>query len=257
MSEVEKLADTKVDEPVERDYESEAKDMGWASEDKFKGDPKKWVDAKTYVENGERILPLVKHELKKTREELAEIKRSAQQAAQEYQKFADANADKNYKEKYAALLEAKKTAINTGDGETSTRVDEALKMLDQTKPQVRQQIPADPVFDLWKSSNDWYDKDEDMTIEANVIGATLVRQGVRGAELYTKVREQMEKRNPEKFGIDTRTSPQRGNKTTGFQKTGKTYDNLPDDAKKQCDRFIKNGQVKNKDQYVSNYGWDE
>src|SRR5216684_6197221 len=52
--------------------ESQAKELGWVDKDSFKGDPEKWVDARTYVDRGEHVLPIVKATAKRLREELAQ-----------------------------------------------------------------------------------------------------------------------------------------------------------------------------------------
>ena len=35
----------------------------------------------------------------------------------------------------------------------------------------------------------------------------------------------------------------------------KSYDNLPQEAKTACDRFIKNGWIKSKQEYIDSYDW--
>ena len=56
----------------QRDYEAEAKEMGWVPQDQYHDDPTKWVDAKDFVERGEHILPILRANNKKIKKELSE-----------------------------------------------------------------------------------------------------------------------------------------------------------------------------------------
>jgi len=42
------------------DVEKEAMNMGWTPKEKFKGDPAKWIDAETFVERAEHVLPILR-----------------------------------------------------------------------------------------------------------------------------------------------------------------------------------------------------
>ena len=46
-----------------------------------------------------------------------------------------------------------------------------------------------------------------------------------------------------------------GNIRGGTSSGKKSYDNLPNDAKEACDRFIANGWIKSKQEYVDSYDW--
>ena len=63
------------DTPTEtvRDYEAEARDMGHIPKEEFKGNPDQWVDAKTFVERGEKFLPIVKSQLKQSEGKVTEL----------------------------------------------------------------------------------------------------------------------------------------------------------------------------------------
>jgi hypothetical protein len=38
--------------------------MGWTAKEKFRGDPERWVDAATFVKNGEESLPILRERLR-------------------------------------------------------------------------------------------------------------------------------------------------------------------------------------------------
>ena len=50
--------------------EISARAMGWRPQDEFGGDPERWVDADTFVARGEQVMPLLKAQNKKLRQEM-------------------------------------------------------------------------------------------------------------------------------------------------------------------------------------------
>ena len=83
------------------DYDALASEIGWSPKEKFRGDPAKWVDAKTYYEKGEFVLPIVKkqrEEAKKDAESLRKQLAELKSAQAEFQKFTEAAAERKYKE---------------------------------------------------------------------------------------------------------------------------------------------------------------
>ena len=75
-----------------------------------------------------------------------------------------------------------------------------------------------------------------MRDEADGIGLALAKRGLKGKELFQKVRERIERLYPEEFG--ERPSPQRGGKVSE-KPAAKSFENLPKDAQIACDKFIK------------------
>jgi hypothetical protein len=49
-----------------------AREMGWTPQDKFKGDPEKWVDADEFVRRGEHLMPILRKTNTRLKGELAE-----------------------------------------------------------------------------------------------------------------------------------------------------------------------------------------
>ncbi len=65
----------------------------------------------------------------------------------------------------------------------------------------------------------------------------------------------MKQKFPEKFGNPRRSRPSPVEGATsagGKQKKGKSYDDLPPEAKSTCDRYVEQGLMK-KDEYVKEY----
>ncbi|MDE2106523.1 MAG: hypothetical protein KGL39_55425, partial [Patescibacteria group bacterium] len=77
--------------------EERAGAMGWVPQEKFRGDPEKWVDAETFVQRGEQVMPILKHNNEKLQAEIASLKgelgkvtslfQASQEAVEELKKF--------------------------------------------------------------------------------------------------------------------------------------------------------------------------
>lgn len=226
------------DDKVERNYEAEASKMGWQPEEKFKGDKSKWVDAKSFVERGEEVLPIVKAELRKTREELAEFRKTADEFAA-FNKAAHEREKREWETKLREATQAKKEAITQGDGDKVIEAEATIDTLKANRPEPQKEVQKlDPEFKSWLDENEWYGKDKTRTMQANVIGLSLAEGGLRGRALYDAVSEKLVEFDQKESGT-TRTGPQRGGKVAAATKGQRTYENLKQEAKEQCDRQYK------------------
>lgn len=230
------------------DFEAEASKMGWRPEDKFKGDKSRWVDAKTFYERGQEVLPIVKQELRKTREELAEVRK----AAQEFYKLTEeaaARKEKEWQGKYEQAIRDKADAINKGDGEAAVEAEARQKELeaDRPAPPKKEAPKPHPAFAAWQSQNEWFGKDKAKTRIAEGIGLELMRQGIQGDEFFRKLDEELsESYTPPA----PRQGAQRGGRPSGESKGARTYDNLKPEFKEACDRMVRNLNIK-REQYLA------
>ena len=95
---------------------------------------------------------------------------------------------------------------------------------------------------------------------ANGLGSSVRKQfpHLTGRDFLDKLDDRIKEYFPHKFtgnkakgsAVDSSGSV-RGSGSSGK----KSYDNLPADAKQACDRFIKNGWIKSKQEYVDSYDW--
>lgn len=234
--------DTKENESVkhgeERNFEAEASKMGWVPQEKFRGDPQRWVDAKTFVARGEEVLPIVKAQLRETRAELDEVKK----AAVEWQKLNEAATERQvgeWKAKYEEAIRTKKEAIAEGDGDKFTAAEATQRELEATRPQPKTEAKqVDPEFKSWLDENPWYATDRTKRLKADLIGADLLQDGLRGRALYDAVATRMQDEERASTGTQ-RTGAQRGGRTAAATKGGRTYQNLKPEFREQCDRSFK------------------
>lgn len=244
--------ETPQDVPVERDYEAEAKAMGWRPPTEFKGDPTKLVDAKTYVERGETFIPFIKKDRDETKRELAELKRTVKQ----YAKHAEKVEERAYQRALADLQAKHDDAVETGDVAAARAV--VREISDLPKPV---EATDEPEFDTtqarkelfeWIDDNDWYEADETKRRyadrQAEMMGpAAEWPEGNKAwlAELGNRVARKFAEKKPNVTnGGGNRAAPNGG---------GKSFNDLPAEAKAACDKFIKAGIIKTREDYVKDY----
>lgn len=242
----------------ERDYETEARALGWRPPEEFPGDPKKCVDAKTFLERGEVMLPLVKKALEKERREFAEFRKETRRAL----KHMGAAEQRGYERAMADLQTRHDEAVEAGDVQAARKV--VKEMADMPKPEPvvadedEQPDPAQLRKELneWMEENDWYALDDDKRkyadLQATLMGPAVEWEGGNKAYL-TELARRVEK----KFStVEKKPSPTNGggNRESG-KKGGRTLSDLPPEARAQAIKWDKQGIVKTED-YLKTYQWD-
>lgn len=246
------------------EVEVKARELGWAPKEEFRGNPEKWVDAETFVKRGEEILPLVKAQNRKLQNEVtslqrenAEIKgllRASSESIEELKNFnttvAKERAQATKEDLLARITEAKKA----GDVETETRLQDQLTQHNEAiraaekppaekKPDSKVEWKPPPEMAAWMSENPWFGTDKRRTALANGIADELrsdpANAGLKGKEFFDRITEEVEKvfggnqrRNGAPKVEESRGSGQGGGGGSG----GKTYADLPADAKAACER---------------------
>lgn len=268
-----------------RDYATEASKMGWHPKEKWTGDPEKWVDAKEFVERGEKVLPIVLAQKRELEQKYARLEAETAQMRKDVAEFktfterASAREKAELKAQLDAALAARKQAITDGDGDAFTQADEQVQRIKDAakeaegKPAGGTEGNAHPDYAAWVAENQWYVTDTEMQIEANGLAISIAgNKRLQGRPLYDEVTKRIKKLYPEKFNDTINAS--RGNVAESHSDGGssggnggvrngksKTYENLPEDAKRACDKFIKQGFIQGKDlaekraKYCAEYDW--
>lgn len=250
----------------DRDFEAEAKADGWVPQDQYKGDPSKFISAEDFVKRGETITPILNARLKKEREKVSELERKFQEREgvfSEFQAFQEKALAKANQERASAIAELEATrakAITDGDGQGFTQADAKLQKLREEEPEPKKAQPKEsPEVSAWKSDNPWYGTDLELTDIADGLSNSVSREnpGLKGKAFLDKLTERVKAVMPKKF-----ENPRRSEKLVedgqrkGSEK-GKGYDDLPDDARKACDKFVKTIPGFTKEKYLSTYDWRE
>ena len=225
-------------EPGERDYESEARNMGWhdPNDDDFKGDASKALDAKAFVEKGENELPVLKANLRKLQNKVT------QQDAdrEEFKNFMNQQFEASKAEHEAKLREA------VSDGDTE-RYDELQKAAPKPPAPAKEVSAIEAEF---ASRNDWYGVDDQKTKLAMAADQSLkALRGILSPEKYVdRLEAEMERLMPTKDAANTVITPRLKPKGSGK----KTFEGMPPDIKATCKRMEKEWNIKRED-YVKNY----
>jgi hypothetical protein len=262
-------------EPQDNSVEKEARVFGWVPKEEFRGSEDDWVDADTFVKRGKEINPILRKNneiLMKKFEEKAKELDSIKADVEDFKKFQKEAFEKKkaeYETEISDLKSQKKSAIAEGNGDLVVELDDRIDELKEAQREAKEEskapppstpVQTDPELSSWLDRNSWFGQDPEMTNVSNGLGASVRQQfpHLTGRAFLDKLDEKIAEYFPEKIlGKKPRTSPvdSSGSVRGGGSSGKKSYDNLPPEAKQACDRFIKNGWIKNKQEYVDNYDW--
>ena len=260
--------------------EKEARLFGWVPKEEFRGSETDWVDAEAFVKRGKEINPILRKnneilmkKLDDKAKEIDEIKASVEEF-KKFQKEAYERKQIEYELQISELKAQKKTAIAEGDGDRVVAIDDQLDTIKEAQREAKEeskapppkqeapQVQTDPDIQDWLGRNPWFGQDMEMTDVSNGLGATVRKQfpHLSGRAFLDKLDERIAQYFPEKttLGKKQRGSAvdSTGNVRAGGSNGKKSYDNLPPEAKAACDKFIKQGLFKTKQEYVDNYDWE-
>lgn len=258
MSEVTegKVEDQTTEEHQPNEVEQKARRMGWVPKEEFRGDPEKWRPAEEFVERGENFVPILRAQVRRQDEELSELRKTIN----EFRDFHTKEVQNAYKQAMRDLKAQQLKAIQAGDTEAFVKIDERLEELRNDPalnqaPSVKEQQPEHPSFRAWKTENTWYGKDEELTDYADNIGAFIRKRKPDQSpeEFFDEVSRKVKREFPEKFENPRRNAaPSVEGTGNAPRKGGKTYADLPAEAKAACDRFVKQ-KLTTREAYVKSF----
>jgi hypothetical protein len=242
------------------DYEALARPMGWRPEAEYKGPKDKFVDAQTFYENGEKVLPIVNAANKELRREVERL--TAQH--REFAKIAEQAHARDRAEWEAQLANAKTIrakAITEGDGEAHEVADEAVKELekkltapppkktDEAPPLRKTLNPAnDPILNAWLDEHPRAFEDQDFAMQLAAVATLSKFNPIRNTQrtFYDAVYKEALRieRLAAEEDTDGRERPgpakgNRGNDEVGGNRGApkRSYENLTPEFKRTCDRM--------------------
>lgn len=267
------MSEEGTDLQVDPQVESQAREMGWRSKEEFRGDEAKWVDAATFVEKGEHVLPIVRAtadrlrgDLTRTNSELASVRQALVESQKTIETLERYHQDdvKQKVEKAREKLKAELVAANqSGDHvavaditEEMTRLNAAEVTAEANPPQKKSNgdgRPATvvdhtnhPEFIAWKNDNPWFLADPAKTALAyaatdrlRAAGDTRTGRAFLDAvsvEMANDVARLAGRPAPSKME-GGRGGAGSGNGGGGGGARAKTYADLPADAKAACDGY--------------------
>ena len=240
----------------ERDYEKEALADGWNPN--YDGENK--VDAKTFVERGEKINGMLKGKIGRLEERID----SLTQTNAEFKKYTDAQIKKEQEKNDKLISELEKVkaqAITDGDGAAAVQAEKDIQSLQANKPQTatEQSQAYNRMAEQWANENKWYATNERLGAFADGIAERVINEGYTGQAYFNELTRRTKEAFPEEFENPNKKKP--GTVESGGDKgvkdsKSRNWSNLPADAKAQAERFIKDIPGYTKEQYLEQYDWD-
>jgi hypothetical protein len=247
--------------------EVKAQRLGWVPKDQFRGDPEKWRPAEEFLERGESLMPLLQRDIKRLHRQIDQDRKTFAEFMEKAEKDRFAAEERAYKRGKAEAEAKLDAAIQNADVAGAQQAKRELAALEEAKPQAPQKIEekkpqVDPDIQEWMDENPWFNKDQALTAYAGkVFGQLENAGGMSRKQMLAETKKRVMERFPEDFGINPRreqaasvAAPNGG--TAPAKKNARSYENLPPDAKKACDKFCKTIPGYTKDKYVAAYDWD-
>lgn len=251
--------------------EAEARREGWLPKEEFKGPESAWVDAETFVHRGKEINAILRKNNQRLEVELAQARGELSELGLTVKEFKEQFAgmrENAYKRAMKEVREELKAARQEGDVEKELAAEERLEQLREEKDQPAKEPPKPIVqtpppnmeeFHRWHAENRWYDPQKDPELFDHMEGVALrlrrEQPQLTGRAFLDEAAARVKKRFPDKFQNPNRQNEMvdGGGRAKGGGKKGKSYDDLPSEAKGACDRFVKQGLFKDREDYAKDY----
>jgi hypothetical protein len=246
----------------DRDYETEAREMGWVPEEEWKGDkkPAKFYDAKEFVERGETVIPILRSRLDKEKKEYVERFERLEKMTQKTVK----RLQEEHKRELADVKAQMRTAAAKGDAATYDKLEKKFDALSEQDPTKEEGEDAVAVYtktvDTWRADNTWYDDDEIMAAYADRVSQKMAKDDPKISleDNLRRTASEVRKKFPEKFGTQRGANGHAPVDGGGALPGGRTKEDplvakLPPEAKRQAEADIKAGLYKDMKSWAKVY----
>ena len=260
------VPDVPVEPQISQEIIDRARMMGHIPKEEFRGDPEKWVPPDKYVERAESMMPIMKSQMGKYENKISNLEaqiESQKKTTEKLLKMGETVQKRAYEQAKKDLTAQQVQAVSDGDVEKWQRLEYQKESLPQPEVIEAEQPVSSPVFDQWRSGNEWYLKDEDMTDFANLYGQKMQQQNPNMPydQILTSVEKKIKETFPTKFENPNREIPSAVDGSTNRQVTeksnGQSYNDLPADAKAMCNQNVEQGLYKSKEDWVKAYFEEE
>lgn len=237
-----------------------AKSMGWVEEDSFRGDKSNWVGADKFVDKGMNDLPILRERVRAQSRKMNEMESDIK----DFKVHHEDTLSREYQRAMRDLEEKQLATVEEGDKDEYQRLQDKKQELANNRSQTTRpaKAPDNPLYSAWKDKNaEWFDKDPEMTDYANTISDFVASRhpeliGTQG--FLDEVDKRIRKEYSNKFENPNRNEPtavETGGRAPRQRSGGKSYSDLPQDAKAACDKFVRRGLV-TREQYLKEYEWE-
>lgn len=245
--------------------EAQARTQGWRPKDEYEkltgADPKKWVDAATFIERGEKSLPIIRDQNRKLTAEMKEMKDLVRDVLANQK----ASNDRAVSEALTKLQSEKRTAVEEADPVKVEAIDKQIDTLKAgTKEKTETKASTNdlpPEFAAWERTNKWF-RDDPMlqriaVAQYDVVSVDPETADLPDAEKLKLVSAEVRKRYPEKFSNPNRKNAamvESGGNGNARGNGKHSFSDLPAEAQTMCERLVKQ-KVVTREQYLANYQW--
>lgn len=252
--------DGDADTTSDRDYEGEARAVGWKPEAEFKGKPGRWKTAEDFIHLREESLPLMQSLLAEKDKEYNDRLAGLEKAANSALAAAQSQHDKTVTDLQGQLRYfASQGDLNSYD-RANAQLTEAVKAAPQIAPVASEKEQADEKF---ARDNPWYGVDKKLTSFAMGESMRLLQESpsMTIAANRRMTAEAVRQEFPEKFQ-GNRLDPDSPSHArvdggsafpSGPRSNRKGGDSLPSEVKAIGQKFVTQGLFKTLDDYAKEY----
>jgi len=216
-------------EVQDRDYEAEARNLGWHPQEEFRGSPNDWVDAETFVRRGEQQLPIMRENNRKlatrarrAEDELADMRTKLDEVNSSLttlRTMAERSNEAGYQRALADLKAQQRQAVRDGDEATFDKIAGEIEKVEETRTEIAAAAkPPEPRPDAPKGPRAtpeftaWFAENKDWILADPVLGNAATRFDIQlknadedytEAERWDKVKEMVQEKYPRRFANAT------------------------------------------------------
>jgi len=256
------------DDAPDAKIEVEAKQLGWVPKERFRGDPDHWTDAESFVKKGREMMPLLRAHNTRLQAERAQdqakiarleaLVQDSQESIAALKEFHDADTRRQVERERDRVKTALKRAKTDEDADAEVELTDELQQLNlalreepkkekpaEKKPVAREEPSADvAALDAWRAQpgNEWFGADRRKTALAIAIGQELrsdpSNAGLTGDAFLDRVAEEVEATLGAPARKTSKVDASGGGRggSGGGRTNGKSYADMPADARAQCDK---------------------
>jgi hypothetical protein len=241
-----------VEQTQARDFEAEAREHGWSPKEDFKGDTARWVDAETFMKRADEMMPLLKAQNSRLKRDIDAMRKDLKRATAHFE-----GAEKRAYDRALSDLEKKHSeAVEAGDVTAANAVVKEMRDLKpDDAPQEHSKEDAQEALDAFREEHSWYDRANLANASETDINGRLYfdrmidkhiakTKDMAPTEFFAFVTDLTLEKYPLLKGKPARQkplSPVEGGNVGRPRGSSKSWDNLPDTAKRQYQRFIDRG----------------
>jgi len=238
--------------------EEKARAQGWVPKEEYHGPEANWKGAEEFVEVGEKIGAVQAERNEKLLQEIKSLKQGMEQNMQDWNSMREqemkAVRESSYARAVKDLKEKQIEAVESGDVEEFQKIESEIANVKKPEPIKTPQAAQPAEFIDWAAKNSWYNNDQELTAFADAYGASMQTQFEDPVKFYEAVGKQVKIAFPNKFeGTQQSNVPDVESPTGGSAPRTKgkhKFTDLPPEAKEACNKCIKDGLYKSREDYM-------